>query len=209
MKAKAKVNIKRIEERLIQIAIKLARRGEGGLFVIVSDKKPPFKLLIKQNINPFKVTETRNEKLAESLATIDGAVIVNKEGRLIAYGAMIKDSMPFRGHGTRHAAALAASKGNNVSILSSEEERKVKIFKNGRYIMQLDALEKNIENNLSQVGVFLESIGAGFLGTIGVATLLPALGVTIIPGVIIFGSSYYAIKSLIEELSKKNKKSKG
>ena len=206
MKAKANVSIKRIEERLIQTAIKLARKGEGGLFVIVSDKKPPFKLLIKQNIKPFKITETRNEKLTESLATIDGAVIVNKEGMLIAYGAMIKDSMPFRGHGTRHAAALAASRGNNVSILSSEEERKVKIFKNGRYIMQLDALEKNIENNLSQVGVFLESIGAGFLGTIGVVTLLPALGVTIIPGVIIFGSSYYAIKSLIEELSKKNKK---
>ena len=79
----------------------------------------------------------------------------------------------------------------------------MKIFKNGRYIMQIDALEKSIDKNLSKVGIFLESIGAGFLGTIGVVTLLPALGVTIIPGVIIFGGSYYAIKSFIEDLSKK------
>ncbi len=200
---KSKANIKKIEEKLIQIAIKLARKGEGGLFILVIGKKPPFRPLIKQNVKPFKVTETKNEKLIESLAMIDGAVIVNNKGVLIAYGAMIKDSMPFRGYGTRHAAAITASRGENIVILSSEEERKVKIFKNGRYIMQLDALEKSIDKNLSKVGIFLESIGVGFLGTIGVVTLLPALGVTIIPGVIIFGSSYYAIKSLIEELGKR------
>jgi len=200
---KSKANIKKIEEKLIQIAIKLARKGEGGLFILVIGKKPPFRPLIKQNVKPFKVTETKNEKLIESLAMIDGAVIVNNKGVLIAYGAMIKDSMPFRGYGTRHAAAITASRGENIAILSSEEERKVKIFKNGRYIMQIDALEKSIDKNLSKVGIFLESIGAGFLGTIGVVTLLPALGVTIIPGVIIFGGSYYAIKSFIEDLSKK------
>ena len=200
---KSKADIKRIEEKLIQIAIKLARKGEGGLFILVIGKKPPFRPLIKQNVKPFKVTETKNEKLIESLAMIDGAVIVNNKGVLIAYGAMIKDSMPFRGYGTRHAAAITASRGGNIAILSSEEERKVKIFKNGRYIMQIDALEKSIDKNLSKVGIFLESIGAGFLGTIGVVTLLPALGVTIIPGVIIFGGSYYAIKSFIEDLSKK------
>ena len=200
---KSKANIKKIEEKLIQIAIKLARKGEGGLFILVIGKKPPFRPLIKQNVKPFKVTETKNEKLIESLAMIDGAVIVNNNGVLVAYGAMIKDSMPFRGYGTRHAAAITASRGENIAILSSEEERKVKIFKNGRYIMQIDALEKSIDKNLSKVGIFLESIGAGFLGTIGVVTLLPALGVTIIPGVIIFGGSYYAIKSFIEDLSKK------
>jgi len=190
---------RRIEEKLIHIAIKLARRGEGGLFVIVFGKKPEFKTLVEQNIKPFNVTRMKNEKLVESLAMIDGAVIINTEGELIAYGAMIRNSVPFKGFGTRHAAALAASKNGNTSILSSEEERKVKIFKNGRYIMQLDALEKGIEKEVPAISRFFESVGAGFLGTLGVATLLPGLGVTIIPGVIIFGGSYYALKSLLDK----------
>lgn len=199
-----KSNISRkIEEKLIHIAIKLARRGEGGLFVLVSGTKPEFKTLVKQNIKPFNATEIKNEKLVESLATIDGAVIINDEGKLVTYGAMIKNAIPFKGFGTRHAAALAASKNGNTSILSSEEERKVKIFKNGKYIMQIDALEKNIEKEVPSVSRFLESIGAGFLGTIGAATLLPSLGITIIPGVIIFGGSYYAIKSIIDKIRNK------
>lgn len=194
---------RKIEEKLIHIAIKLARRGEGGLFVMAFGKKPEFKTLVKQNIKPFNVTEIKNEKLVESLATIDGAVIINDEGKLVAYGAMINNAVPFKGFGTRHAAALAASKNSNTSILSSEEERKVKIFKNGRYIMQLDALEKGIDKKVPSISRFFESIGAGFLGTIGAATLLPSLGITIIPGVIVFGGSYYAIKSIIDRLSKK------
>lgn len=200
MKAKSS---RKIEEKLIQIAIKLARRGEGGLFVIATGKKPEFRILVKQNIKPFNVLQTKNEKLVESLATIDGCVIINKEGRLQAYGAMIKSTMAFKGFGTRHAAALTASKNDNIAIMSSEEERKVKIFKNGRYIMQIDALEKNIEKSVSSASKFLESIGAGFLGTVGAATLLPGLGITIIPGVIIFGGSYYAIRSILDKFGKK------
>lgn len=194
---------RRIEEKLIHIAIKLARRGEGGLFVISFGKKPEFKTLVEQNIKPFNVIQMKNEKLVESLAMIDGAVIINSEGELIAYGTMIRNAVPFKGFGTRHAAALAASKNNNTAILSSEEERKVKIFKNGRYIMQLDALEKGIEKEVPAISRFFESVGAGFLGTLGVATLLPGLGVTIIPGVIIFGGSYYALKSLLDKTIKK------
>ena len=197
-----KIN-KKIEEKLIQIAIKLARRGEGGLFIIAAGKKPEFKKLVKQNIKPFNILKGKNDKLIESLATIDGAVIISREGKIVAYGAMIKNTVPFKGFGTRHAAALAASKNENVAILSSEEERKVKIFKNGRYLMQLDALEKSIEKNVPHVSTFLESIGAGFLGTLGAATLLPGLGMTIIPGVIIFGGSYYAIRSLLDKITKK------
>ena len=194
---------RKIEEKLIQITIKLARRGEGGLFIIVTGKKPEFRMLVKQNIKPFNILQEKNEKLLESLATIDGAVIITKEGKISAYGAMIKNTVPFKGFGTRHAAALSASKNDNVSILSSEEERKVKIFKNGRYIMQLDALEKGIEKNVPRASTFLESIGAGFLGTLGAATLLPGLGITIIPGVIIFGGSYYAVKSILDKFGKK------
>ncbi len=193
---------RRVEQSLIQIAIKIARRGDGALFVVVSGKKPQFRVLVKQNIKPFSVADNKNEKLVESLAIIDGALIVDSRGKLVAYGTMIKNAVPFKGFGTRHAAAISASRNNNTAILASEEERKVKIFKNGKYIMQLDALEKGIEKKVLPVSKFLESIGAGFLGTVGAATLIPSLGISILPGVIIFGGSYYAIKSLFDSMSK-------
>src|SRR3989344_3393115 len=127
----------KIEQKLIEIGIKIARVGEGALFVLVNDKNPSFKVLVKQNVKPFNVLSKANEKLVESLAKIDGAMIIRKDGKLIAFGAMINDSSPFKGFGTRHAAAIGASKNNNTSILASEEDRKVKIFKNGKYIMQI------------------------------------------------------------------------
>ena len=43
----------------------------------------------------------------------------------------------------------------------------------------------------------------GVIGTVGAATLVPVLGITLIPGIVIFGGSYYAIKSLVENLGKK------
>jgi len=96
---------------------------------------------------------------------------------------------------------MSASKNNNTSILCSEEERKIKIFKNGRYVMQIDALEKNIEKKTTNIATMLETIGAGFIGSIGAATLAPTLGIALIPGVVIFGGSYYAIKAILSKFN--------
>ena len=71
---------KELEETLVQIGLKIAKRGEGAL-IIVGDIK--YKELIDQTIPPFKAVE--NPKLLESLALIDGAVIINREGIVKAY----------------------------------------------------------------------------------------------------------------------------
>jgi hypothetical protein len=89
-----------------------------------------------------------------------------------------------------------------VSILCSEEERKIKIFRNGKYIMQLDALQKNIHQETGKIAGMLETIGAGFIGTVGVVTLAPTLGITLIPGVVIFGGTYYAIRKILSKFRK-------
>jgi hypothetical protein len=133
---------------------------------------------------------------------IDGAIIINSEGIVQDYGAMIKKTKPLLGYGTRHAAAITASKNNNTAILCSEEEKKVKIFKNGKYLMQLDTLEKGIEKDTQKIVTMLETIGAGFIGTVGVATIAPTLGIALLPGVVIFGGSYYAIKKIIDGFKK-------
>lgn len=197
----AKVNKKKVQEIVIQAAIELARKDEGALFVI--GDKIKYDLMLKQKIVRFNVFDEGARKLLVSLGTLDGAVIINNEGEITAYGVMIKKAKPYMGYGTRHAAAFTASQSNNISVLASEEERKVKIFKNGKFVLQLDALQKNIEKEIPQVTTLLESIGVGFLGIVGVTVIAPALGIALLPGVIVLGASYYAIKEMFSHLKKK------
>ena len=184
-----------------EIAIEIAKHGEGALFII--GENIHYAHLIKHKMKRVSVFEKGAEKLLKGLAVIDGAVIINPKGSLVDYGVLIKNTSPYFGYGTRHAAAITASKKGNIAILVSEEERKVKVFKDGKYIMQIDALQKNVAKRVSTISELLESTGVGVIGTIGAATLVPVLGITLIPGIIIFGGSYYAIKSLVERTGKK------
>jgi len=192
-----KNKIQEIEQKIIKIAIEIAKSGDGALFVI--GDKVYYEKLIKKRFTKLNVFEKGVEKILKGLAVIDGAIIIDRKGNLIDYGALIKKTRPFIGFGTRHAAAITASKNGNISILASEEERKVKIFRDGKYIMQIDALQKNIEKETPLVSRILESTGAGVIGTLGTAVLAPTLGIALIPGLIIFGGSYYAIKSFLEK----------
>ena len=62
--------------------------------------------------------------------------------------------------------------------------------------MQIDALQKNVESEVPKAVDLLESIGAGAIGTIGTSLLIPTLGITLLPGIIVFGSAYYLGKIL-------------
>lgn len=195
---KSEKKIKKIEENILEVALKIAKDGEGALFVIADKLK--YKRLMKQKFKPFSIFSPGSGKLLRSLAVIDGAVIITSRGIVKDYGVLIKSTKTFRGFGTRHSAAISASENENISILCSEEERKVKIFKDGKYIMQMDALHKDVNKGIASAVSMLETIGAGTIGTIGVATLVPSLGISIIPGVIVFGGSYYMIKRILDRI---------
>ncbi len=177
---------KKLRETLIQTGLKVAKRGDGALFVVGETK---YKTMVPQAIPSFKVVD--NPKLLETLALIDGAVIIKPNGYLEAYGAMIKTTTVFKNHGTRHSAAVSAAKGNNFVLIVSEEERKLKILEKGKMILQIDALQKNVEKSVSGVVLALESVGAGTIGMLGTSILVPGLGISFLPGVVIFGSVYY------------------
>ena len=183
--------IKNIEKTLIDIAIKIAKQEKGCLFVIKINGLN-FDTLLPQDVKPFDILE--NQRRLEALALLDGACIVDKNGSLIAYSAKIINTKVFKGFGTRHSAAYTASLNKNVAILASEEDRKIRIFKNGKLIMQIDPMEKNIESKTKEAVNVLESIGAGSIATIGASVLAPTLGITLIPGIVIFGSTYYLVK---------------
>jgi DNA integrity scanning protein DisA with diadenylate cyclase activity len=195
--------IGRVEEKIIKMAIEIAKEKEGALFVIVTGKSPKYALLVKQTVNQFNILDRRDDKLLKSLAKIDGAVLISKSGIMLAYGAMIKSNKIYKGFGTRHAAAISASQYKNICILVSEEQQKIKLFRNGKYLMQIDALEKDIEKRITKITELFETFGAGLIGTIGASVLVPALGVALIPGVIIFGGGYYALKKIINKVKEK------
>jgi DNA integrity scanning protein DisA with diadenylate cyclase activity len=187
-------HLKKLQESLIQVGLRIAKRGEGALFVVGDIE---YKNLVEQTVPPFKVMD--NQKLLESLALIDGAVIIDSDGMMKAYGVMIKSTTAFKNFGTRHSAGLSAAKGENLVILISEEDKKVRIMKKGKMIMQIDALQKNVEESVHGAVEMLESIGAGTLGTIGTSLLIPALGITLLPGIIVFGSAYYLGKLMTKK----------
>jgi DNA integrity scanning protein DisA with diadenylate cyclase activity len=185
--------IKRIEETLISVGVEIAKKGEGALFII--SERCKYKKLLKQKIEPFSIFEKGAGKILFSIAMIDGAVVVNREGIVLAYGAKIDAKKVFRGYGTRHSAAYSASlQEDTIAILVSQEERKIKIFKKGKMIVQVDALEKDVVKHISEANDLLESVGVGTLTTIGVTALAPALGIAVVPGIILFGAPYYLIK---------------
>lgn len=190
----SKKQLSNIEETLIQVGLRIAKRGEGALFVV---GEVEYKTLVKQSVPFFNIVE--NPKLLESLALMDGAVIIDKNGIMTAYGAMIKSTRTFKNFGTRHSAGISAAKGNNLVVLVSEEDKKIRILKKGKLIMQIDALQKNVEKSVPYAVELLESVGAGTIGIIGTSLLIPALGISLLPGILIFGSAYYLGKILTKK----------
>ena len=196
-KGKTSNKNKKLEEVLIQVGLRIAKRGEGALFVVGETKYTP---LIDQSVPPFKASD--NPKLLESLALMDGAVIINKKGFVKAYGVRIKTTKIFKNFGTRHSAAISAATGDNIVVIVSEEDKKVRVMKKGKTVMQIDALQKNVEKDVSKAVKVLETIGAGTVGAVGTSILFPPLGVAILPGIVIFGSAYYLGKLIQKKIGK-------
>lgn len=187
-----------LQEVLVQVGLRIAKRGEGALFVV---GEVEYEKLIDQTVPPFKAAS--NPKLLESLALMDGAVVIDHEGMVKAYGVMVKSTSVFKNFGTRHSAAMSASKvEGNLVVIVSEEDKKVRIMKEGNVVMQIDALQKDVEESVPQAVRVLESVGAGTIGTIGTGILAPGLGIALLPGVIVFGSAYYLGKLLNDKFRK-------
>ena len=186
---------KRIEKVLLDIAIKLSSHGIGSISVFNIGDKIEYEDLFEPDIIHFNILDS--PRRFEIVSGVDGACIIDSEGTLVSYSAMIKNSKPYKNYGCRHSAAYTASYNNNIVIMTSEEDRKVRVFKNGSLIMQIDPTEKEVKHKTKEAVSLLESCGAGTLGTLGASILIPTFGITLIPGIIIFGSSHYVLKNII------------
>lgn len=185
----------------IQIASEVSKQGEGALLVIGKTKS--YKLLFPNFFLKSKASifDEGMEKVLVKLAQIDGAVIIDPQGIVKAYGARLTKSSTFKGAGTRHSAAKGISEEKNiVAVLASEEDKVVRIFKSGNLVAEINPHTKGVENHVSKLVRFVNSPEGAVAA--GAAMAIPFLG---IPGLVVFAGSYYVAKNLLKLTKKENK----
>jgi len=135
---------KRVIDACMDIAVSNAEHG--CLFVVELEKQTRgyytkvFPTLVYDGGTRLNVTEDADKQVVAHLATLDGAAIVDKNGNLEEFGVTLKNQRTFLSHGKRHAFALGTSgiKGL-VCILVSEEDRHVRMFREGVCVVDMDS----------------------------------------------------------------------
>ncbi len=184
-----------IEKTIIETCIKIGRRGEGAIIVLGQADYNP---MVEQKIIPFNIVN--NPKLLESLCLMDGAVIIKLDGTLEAYGCKLKNGLGIlKNLGTRHSAGMYASQSKGTTcFVVSEEDRKVRIFKEGKIILEIDSMTKDIEKKSGEVSKMLEWT----MSAIGAGLLAPFVGIAVVSGVTIFVATT-GVAYFIKNMTKK------
>lgn len=137
------------------IALELSTRGrEGkpvGTIFVMGDEEKVLQLSKQMIINPFKgYTDDERNILNPSLretmrefAALDGAFVISDEGLVLTAGRYLgaasdEETLP-RGLGSRHiAAAGITALTKATAIVISESTGDVRIFKNGKILMEIE-----------------------------------------------------------------------
>ena len=181
---------------LVDMSMEFGREKKGSMFVVTqSDIKKYYKLLYPdlftgRNIN---IHDKSAEIVVKTLADLDGATILDEEGNILAYGAQITKTSPYKGHGTRHSAALGISGiQGTISIVSSEEDGCVRIFRNGITLVEINPFTKTPPTLSERIADLITSTHIPLLGGGSLASV--ALGVNPFVAAIVFTGSYIATR---------------
>ncbi len=132
---------KHLSSRLFSAALNLAEHRRGGMFVVVEDPKRARQLVNGLDLLESDRPERTNAKsqlhyllrgqqvsslstmVLESIAQIDGSVVLDRDSNLLAFGAILRHRSPIDqdeeiGEGGRTAAAISASQFGNVLMVS-------------------------------------------------------------------------------------------
>ncbi|HSA59996.1 MAG TPA: diadenylate cyclase [bacterium] len=139
----------------LAIALELASRGrEGkpiGTIFVIGDEEKVLQLSKQMIINPFKgysddERNLLNPGLKETLrefSALDGAFVIGRDGLVLTagryLGAASDEATIPRGLGSRHIAASGITAMTQaIAIVISESTGDVRIFKNGKIIMEIE-----------------------------------------------------------------------
>ena len=127
--------------RLFSAGLNLAEHRRGGMFVVLESPRQARQLVSRldlleagrqeragaKNQLHYLLRKTRATELSpavlESIAQIDGSVVVDRDSRLLAFGAILRHRPPLDeneeiGEGGRTAAAIGASQFGDVLMVS-------------------------------------------------------------------------------------------
>jgi hypothetical protein len=130
-----------LADRLFSAGLNLAEHRRGGMFVVLEDPRRGRQLVSRldlldsdrrertgaKNQLHYLLRNTRVTELApavlESIAQIDGSVVLDRDANLIAFGAILRHRPPMHeneeiGEGGRTAAAIGASQFGDVLMVS-------------------------------------------------------------------------------------------
>ena len=167
---------KKVISQVTQMVNEMANKKKGSFFIITkSDISNKYErlypdLFSNKKINIFK-KETQTLLLA--LLELDGAIVVDNSGYVIDYGVKVKKTKILLGHGTRHSAARGIScVPNTLSIISSEEDGKVRIFRNGDMVAEINPKTGKSKMFFERVGELFSKPELHVATAGGVASLL-------------------------------------
>lgn len=139
----------------LNLALELAHQGrEGkpvGTLFVLGDEERVMQLSKQMVINPFKgygeeernILDPQLKETIREFAAIDGAFIVSSDGQVLSAGRYLnaaseEASVP-RGLGSRHIAAGGITALTNaVAIVISESSGDVRIFRDGKILMEIE-----------------------------------------------------------------------
>lgn len=140
-----------MENPTVQACIELSYKQPEGCLFAIEARSPKRKYYAPANLEIFKrdgsrlsVFNSKDRIVIHKLASLDGAMIINRGGELMHFGATLIHSRNFLGHGKRHAFALGTTARANgvICILASEEDRMIRAFKNGVPVFELDSEDR-------------------------------------------------------------------
>jgi hypothetical protein len=137
----AAIGDKSLAARLFSAGLNLAEHRRGGMFVVLEDPRHSLKIVSAVDLLETSQRERAGAKnqlhyllrntsatelsaaVLESIAQIDGSVVLDRGSRLLAFGAILRHSPPLDeneeiGEGGRTAAAIGASQFGEVLMVS-------------------------------------------------------------------------------------------
>ena len=192
----------KVYDTILQIAETIAKEKKGALFVLGSKSgfRKTYEPLFPQILHDRSISEKGMKDIIEKLATLDGAVLLTHQGTLIANGVRLKRRKEVLGFGKKHAAAagITASVKNSTAVLISEEIHWVKIFQNGKIILELDPATKTPRKIHNKIISFITKKDTALLTAAGASAALLGLAPTLV-----IGGTYLIVKTATGIIRKK------
>jgi DNA integrity scanning protein DisA with diadenylate cyclase activity len=129
----------------VEFARHLSGKGAGAAFLVGDSERV---LALSKSLYPIrlvgrpKIWERRHWDFLASLAgTLDGAVVIDSDGGVVAVGMLLKpkSEVGLEGLGPKHRAVCAMTADTGaVGVTVSEEDGRIRIFRGGKMLRTIE-----------------------------------------------------------------------